>query len=105
MKMKAELEEQVKTLGFPHTVIVRPGLLMGQRRETRAAEGVLRTIAKAMGTVSKPLLMDWWAVDADVVSRAAVSAGFTCAEGKREEGVWIIEQSEIIRLGRTEWKM
>ena len=105
MRMKAELEEQVKMLGFPHTVIVRPGLLMGQRQETRAAEGVLRAIAKAMGAVSKPLLMDWWAVDADVVSRAAMSAGFTCAEGKREEGVWIIEQSEIIRLGRTEWKV
>ena len=105
LKMKAQLEEQVKTLGFPYTVIVKPGLLMGQRQETRAAEGILRTIAKAMGAVSKRLLVDWWAVDADVVSRAAISAGFTCAEGKREEGVWIVEQSEIIRLGRTEWKV
>ena len=103
--MKAQLEEQVKTLGFPHIVIVKPGLLMGQREQTRVAEGVLRVIAKAMGTVSKPLLVDWWAVDADVVARAAVSAGLTCAEGKRKEGVWIMEQSEIIRLGKTEWKV
>ena len=78
---------------------------MGQREDTRVAEGVLRVIAKAMGAVSKPLLMDWWAVDADVVARAAVSAGLACAEGKREEGVWIIEQSEIVKLGRTGWKV
>lgn len=26
------------------------------------------------------------------------------AEGKRQDGVWVIEQAEIIRLGRTEWQ-
>ena len=77
---------------------------MGKREEMRGAEGVLRGLAKALGSVSKGWLTDWWAQDADVIGRAAVSAGMMCAEGKREEGVWVIEQSEIVRLGRTDWK-
>lgn len=103
-KMKAELEEAVKELGFPHTVLVKPGLLVGKRKDTRLTEAILRTVANGMGAISKPGLEDWWAQDVDVIGRAAVAAGMQCLEGKREEGVWVVSQSDIIRLGRTEWK-
>ena len=103
-KMKAELEEAVKELGFPHTVLVKPGLLVGKRKDTRLTEAILRTIANGMGAINKPGLEDWWAQDVDVIGRAAVAAGMQCLEGKREEGVWVVSQSDIIRLGRTEWK-
>ena len=103
-KMKAELEEAVKELGFPYTVIVKPGLLVGVRQESRPAEAILANIARAMGAISKPGLKDWWAQDADVVGRAAVAAGMQCLEGKREEGVWLVGQSDILRLGKTDWK-
>lgn len=103
-KMKAELEEAVKALGFLHTVIIKPGLLVGSREESRPAEAILRGVAKGMGMISKGLLTDWWAQDADVIGKAAVSAGMQCAEGKRPQGVWQIDQSEIVKLGRTEWK-
>lgn len=102
--MKAELDEAVKGLGFPHTVIVKPGLLVGTRKDSRPPEAVFRAIAKGLGAISKAALTEWWAVDADVVGRAAVAAGMQCLEGKREEGVWVVGQSDIIRLGRTEWK-
>ena len=103
-KMKAELDEAVKELGFPHTVLVKPGLLVGTRKDTRTTEAILRTIAKGMGAISKPWFKDWWAQDVDIIGRAAVAAGMQCLEGKREEGVWVVSQSDIIRLGRTEWK-
>jgi hypothetical protein len=40
----------------------------------------------------------------EVIARAAVSAGLKASEGKGEK-VWDVGQSEIVRLGRTEWKV
>ena len=99
-KMKAELEEAVKKLDFPYTVLVKPGLLVGPRQESRWAESFFRSVAKGLGVISKPMLTEWWAQDADVVARAAVSAGWECMDGKRDRGVWVVEQSDIVRLGK-----
>lgn len=100
--MKAQLDQAVQELGFPHTILVKPGLLVGTRKDSRPAEAVFRAIAKGLGAISKEWLTDWWAQDVDVIGRAAVAAGMQCVEGKRKEGVWVVSQSDIIRLGRTE---
>lgn len=97
------MDEAVKELGFPYTVIVKPGLLVETRKDSRPSEAVFRAVAKGMGAISKGWLTDVWAQNADVIGRAAVAAGMQCLEGKREEGVWVVSQSDIIRLGRTEW--
>lgn len=60
-KMKAELEEAVKAVGSKYTVIMKPGLLVGDRSDSRPAEAVFRGIAKGLGCVSKKWLTDWWA--------------------------------------------
>ncbi|CZR51959.1 related to FMP52 Found in Mitochondrial Proteome [Phialocephala subalpina] len=99
-KMKGELEDSVKALEFEHTVILRPGLLVGDRSESRLAEGVFRGVANVMGHVG---LKDFWAQDADVVAKAAIAAGLQSLEGGKPK-VWEIGQAEIIKLGRTEWK-
>ena len=59
-KMKGQLEEAVKELGFPYTVILRPGLLVGERTESRPMEAVIRGIAKGLGAISTGLT-DFWA--------------------------------------------
>ena len=102
-RMKAELEEAVTELGFEHTIILKPGLIVGTREDSRPPEAVLRGIAKLMGAVSGGYLKDWWAQDAEVIGRAAVSAGSKALEGGAPK-VWDIAQSEIVKLGRTEWK-
>lgn len=101
--MKGELEDAVKGLGFKHCVILRPGLLVGERSESRTGEWVLQQLARGVGVLGNAF-KDSWAQDAGVVARAAVNAGVQCVEGKREEGVWMLDQKEIVRLGRTEWK-
>ncbi|KAK0103425.1 Protein fmp52, mitochondrial [Cadophora gregata] len=101
-KMKGELEESVKEIGFEHTIILRPGLLVGAREESRPAEAILRGVANCLGSVAH-VLKDTWAQDAEVVGKAAVSAGLQALEGGKPK-VWEIGQSEIVRLGRTEWK-
>ncbi|CAO1597214.1 hypothetical protein XANCAGTX0491_001033 [Xanthoria calcicola] len=103
-KMKAELEDAVKELGFPHTVIIKPGLLVGSRQDLRLAEAVLQTVAKGLGAISKSWLTEWWAQDTDVIGRAAVAAALECSEDKREKGVWSVGQADIIQLGRQSRK-
>jgi uncharacterized protein YbjT (DUF2867 family) len=99
-KMKGELEEAVKELGFKHTVIVRPGLIVGERTESRPAEAGLRALAKGLRSLT-PKATDFWAQDAGVIARAAVNAGVQCLEGKREGGVWVLEMGDIVSLGRA----
>ena len=80
---------------------MKPGLLVGARKDSRPSEAVFRGIAKGLGFTSK-ILIDCWAQDVDVIGKAAVSAAKQCTEGRREAGVWIVSQSEIIKLGGTE---
>lgn len=100
-KMKGELEEAVKELGFEHTIILRPGLILGERDDSRPAEFLFRKVANGMGILGN-VFKDVWAQDAEVIARAAISAGLKAVEG----GEKLIElgQSDVVRLGRTEWK-
>lgn len=117
-KMKGELEDAVKALvetkehGVKHVIILRPGLIVGEREDSRPAEFVARKVAGWMGWVN-PGLQDFWAQDARVIGRAAVEAGVRAMRGRdgREGGegveiprVWELGQRDIVRLGRTEWK-
>jgi len=99
-KMKGELENSIIELGFKNTVFLRPGFIAGERtsREAGAAEVGLRWIAKGLGGIT-PALKNFWAQDGDLIGRAAVVAGVTCVEGKREEGLWELGQADIVRLG------
>ena len=103
-RMKGTLEIAVKEIGFPYTVIIKPRLLMGKRNDSRPPEAFVRGIAKGLGVISKTWLTDWWTTDVDVIGRATVRAAMQCIDGKRKEGVWQIDQSEILELGKPEWK-
>jgi uncharacterized protein YbjT (DUF2867 family) len=102
-KMKGDLEDQVQKLEFKHTVILRPGLIVGERDHSRPAETFLRGLANLAGSVGGGALKNFWAQDDSVIGRAAVNAGLQCIDGKREPGVWIVSQADIVRLGKTEW--
>lgn len=102
MRLKAELEIAVKELNFEHTVIVKPGLIVGERGESRPIEAVFRTTAKLLGAISGGILKDVWAQDADVIARAAVRAGLRASEARKSElKVWEVEQKEILDLGQS----
>lgn len=106
LKMKGELEVAVKALEFDHTIILRPGLIIGPRSDFRGAEFAMQKLAGFVGGVLGNHGKDFWAQDAQVIARAAVSAGLQ-ALGEDGKGVKVRElgQAEIVRLGRTEWKL
>ena len=103
-KMKGETEEHIKELDFEHMVIVRPGLISCERQGRGVFEAVLCKLAAGMGKVSTHWLKDGWAQDPDVIARAAVAAALKAQNGEMKDKVWILGQSDIIRLGRAEWK-
>lgn len=93
-KMKGQLEDAVKALDFDHVVVVRPGLIVGERAsyDSRAMEWILRKTAESAGSVSNKL-KDPWAQDAGVIANAAVRAGFDALEGKKQEKFRILDQA------------
>ncbi|KAF7587771.1 Protein fmp52, mitochondrial [Aspergillus hancockii] len=100
-RMKGEIEEDVKALGFERTVILRPGLISGQRDESRPLEAAFRFVAGFAGKVHSGL-KNGWAQDADVIAQAAVTAGLKALEGDVPAGgekVWILNGSDIIKYG------
>ena len=103
-KMKGEIEEDIKALGFEHTVIVQPGIIAGRREESRPMEAFTRHVASFAGIISSHYLKDGWAQDADVIAKAAVSAGLKAVNGEAPGKVWELKAADIVRLGRTDWK-
>lgn len=87
-------------------MIIRPGLIAGQREESRPPEAAIRFVAGIMGKIHSSL-KDGWAQEAETIGKAAVKAGLLASEGEVPEGsekVWVLGGSDIIRLGKTEWK-
>ncbi|KAF2452908.1 hypothetical protein BDY21DRAFT_424834 [Lineolata rhizophorae] len=104
-RIKGELEDVARGLGFAHLVILRPGMLLGERNDHRTAEAVLQGVAKGASRVLGTWARDSWAVDAGVVARAAIRAAWLCAreEGKGEGAVWVMGHREILDMGRHGW--
>lgn len=106
--MKGKLEDDVKALGFKRTIIVRPGMLVGEREVSRPfnGESILQCIFKGVKAVFGYRGTDFWAQEPDIVARATIKAAY--AEGGDfkgdANGVWVLGQSDIIRLGREEKK-
>ncbi|WWD20058.1 hypothetical protein CI109_104531 [Kwoniella shandongensis] len=52
LKIKGQLEEDIKGMGFSHVVILRPGFLLGQRPEKRVIEGAAQSVFRFLGKFS-----------------------------------------------------
>lgn len=99
-RMKGEIERDILALEFPHTVILRPGLIGGRREESRPAEAAIRWIADGLGWISGGKLKDFWTQDADVIGRAAVRAGLRAQRGELTGSSTILAGNDIMELGR-----
>ncbi|KAI0444695.1 hypothetical protein F4803DRAFT_560719 [Xylaria telfairii] len=99
MKMKRGVEKTIEELGFEYAVILRPGMILGQREIPSPFGQLLNGIVYGLGSIAKTV-QDKLGQEAEVVGRAAVRAAQVASEGRALSKVWVIEGSDIVRLGK-----
>lgn len=92
LRTKGAAEAGLAAAGFARVDLLRPGLLLGVRRESRPAEAIMRTLAPAWNPLLRGPLRRYRAIAADTVARAIVAL-----IGAQEPGVYVHENDEIIR--------
>lgn len=90
-RMKAELERDVQKLSFKKISILRPGILKGEREETRIGETIGVTIAGWLHKI--PGLAGLKPIEGDVVAQAMVQAVF-----QQEEAFKIYQPGAVFDL-------
>ncbi|KAH6618067.1 hypothetical protein B0J18DRAFT_270138 [Chaetomium sp. MPI-SDFR-AT-0129] len=103
-QMKQGVEDTVKELGFDTAIVLRPGMILGEREVPHQGGPLLTGSVKALGRWFGIGVQDSLGQDAEVIARAAVHAAKIAEEGKAPEKYWVLEQRDIVRLGRTEWE-
>lgn len=90
-RTKGEIEEAVRSLGFPATHILRPSFLAGERDERRLGERVGMAAARAVSVIPLTSLRRVRPIEARVV------AGVMVHLAKQETGGTIVLESERIQ--------
>lgn len=97
MRVKGEAEDTIAALGFPTFIALRPGLLLGDRAESRPAE----SFGQAIMPLFNPLLFGgarrYRAIDAATVGAALASLAVTPPPAGR--AVW--QYDEIMAAAAT----
>ncbi|KAI9151754.1 Protein fmp52-2 [Paramyrothecium foliicola] len=100
-KMKNGVEDAIRDLDFEHAVILKPGTILGAREHARPAEAAFQGLVRSLSRVNQGW-QDALGQDADVIGRAAVRAVELVDEGRAPSKYWVLEASDILRLGRDE---
>jgi uncharacterized protein YbjT (DUF2867 family) len=82
-RVKGELEEAVKALGYPSLTIARPSLLLGERDEFRVGEELAKRLGWLLPRASRP------------VPAAQVAAALVRAAHESRPGVHILENAKL----------
>lgn len=86
-RVKGEVEAEVSRVGFSRVVIVRPSLLLGNRKESRMGEDIGKVVARYLGWL---IPVRYRAIESNKVARALVYYA-----NQTNPGVFIHESSEL----------
>ncbi len=95
-RMKGELDRDIKKLPFQAIRIVKPSVLVGERREKRRGEAAAIVLGKIVATLIPPL-RKYRPIAAEVVARAMIKVA---EDG--EPGIKEYELGEVFTLGRRQ---
>lgn len=93
LRTKGEVEDALRELGFETLVVVRPGLLLGGRAESRPVEGVARAAAPVFNLILRGSFRRYRAIGAADVAASLVGAALHCGPG-----VHVLEYDEIVLM-------
>jgi uncharacterized protein YbjT (DUF2867 family) len=94
LRIKGELEKGILSLNFENTVIVRPSMLFGERKEKRTGETVGKVVMKAFQPVLLGKLLKYRAIHARDVAKAMILLL------KEKKGETIFESDELQKIAR-----
>lgn len=89
LRIKGEMEERILKLGFAKTVIVRPSILLGERKEKRAGEIVGKAVMKAIQPVFTGKFRKYRPIHGRDVAKAMISLL------QKETGKTVFESDEL----------
>lgn len=88
-RVKGEMENALRHQGWPRLTLIRPSLLLGERRQKRSGESLMTPLFSMLPG-------NWRAVPAQAVAKAMMTAAFSAGQ----EAVTIIESADIPRLAQ-----
>jgi uncharacterized protein YbjT (DUF2867 family) len=86
-KVKGEMEEDIRAIGFPRLGIFRPSLLLGPRAEKRAGEKIAVWMMKYLGFL---IPKKYKAIHVDKVARRMIEQALS-----NEKGIAILESDKL----------
>lgn len=90
-RVKGQMEEALRGMGFTSVYVMRPSLLLGEREESRFGEQVGMLAGAVLGPLMQGPLRKYRPIQGKDVARAM----FLCAK-KAEPGFHILESDEIV---------
>jgi uncharacterized protein YbjT (DUF2867 family) len=95
LKMKGELERDIKKLGFVSVYFIKPSLLVGDRKEERTGEKIGFVLLNAVNSIG--LFRKYKPVPAEVVAQAMVNCAIS-----RQPGTHVVELKDVFKVARHE---
>ena len=93
IRLKGKTEEDVIATGMPEVHIMRPGMLLGNRKERRPAEKLMQAIMKPISKVMVGRTRQFRAIEGADVARAMVAASKL-----NNKGVHIYTYDDLMKL-------
>ena len=94
-RVKGELEEALRPLGFEGLHLLRPSLLLGERQEHRVGEGLAQAMSPFLSPLLRGPLQRYRPIDAADVAKAMVRLAVA-----QKTGTCVYESDEIAALAR-----
>ena len=94
LTVKRDVENALRKLKFPSLIIVRPSMLLGDRKEFRLGERIAKVLMKGLGFLFLGKLKKYKAIEASVVARAMILLSKTDLEE-----VSVFESDRLQKLG------
>lgn len=95
LTVKRDVENALAKLNFKSLVVVRPSMLLGDRKEFRLGESIGKAVMKALGFLFIGKLKKYKAIEAKVVAKAMIALSKT-----ELEGVSVFESNRLQELGK-----
>lgn len=97
LRVKAEVEEALARIGYGRMDILRPGLLMGHRREVRPLERIAQVLSPLIDLFLQGKYRRYRSIHADVMAQAILALSLQKARGR-----FVYEHDEILRAIRRQ---